>query len=423
MSIHVGTFNILDPLEIQTVKPIGFDKKNTCNWSDRKVKIIDLIENSNLDVIGLQGLSKASMDDLVLGINKCGYEIKRVDPKNKLSGVLAVLYKKDNMKLINASLPTVVKGAPHPHFYLDLYNETTKKTIRVGNCHLSHVTKSQQQQIEALHGEMLAPSKNGASIDVKIMMGNFRADALTYFSDDNNCFSKLKNSDYQFDGELYPTELSPKCPGLRVDWIFVKPSVNNPIQLVANQALYQSQQNIADHLRLSDHFMIATEIQFTNLASNDPSPPPPPPPPPLLFNPFPAPKPVSSGNNPSLLSSLTIKNNKNSPDPLKTSQSNNSSTIKAVSAPDNKTQPNPLQPSDKLESPIEPTIQLPNNDSLVAGAPKAIVSSSPKGTSSAVTKDQQKKVAFSKKFFSIFKKMGHFIFGIFKSIRKFIFGF
>lgn len=291
MSIRVGSFNILDPLIAeQTTQKEGIDASGKSNWKERQNRIIKLIKDSNLDVLCLQEISKKTLKDLSQQIAGLGYEIGNA--LHLSHDGIAILYKKNRFDLDGFDYYLVQDKVV---YYVELHDKTLKKTIRVGNCHLSP-GKNGDQQIEKLFDQMNSPMNAiNELIDLNIIAGDFQSNQYQYLkalkNQEKNLFSQLINNQYQTDydstkqdyepsqGTFIPsqfnsysedislTNINGKDTAVRKsDWIFVRPS-NNEIQLELDSTLVDDQSSRPVSDRASNHHLIATKIIFQNSSS------------------------------------------------------------------------------------------------------------------------------------------------------------
>lgn len=263
MNITVGTFNILDPdFAVKYKQKEGLTAAGKSNWNTRKDLIARKIENSNLDIMTLQEVSLTSFDDLSIDFQKAGYVVKHVPHSERTDG-LAVLYKAN--KFTEKGFKVFTKHGMNS-CYIDLAM-STGKIIRVATCHLLGGPKQDmgREQIEQV---VQMVEKNGAEeIEARIITGDFNADATQLDSPSDldeegdeldippTKFTALKEAEYEFDGDLTPTEIA---KNRRIDWIWVRSSsVTLSPLTAAMQTISQQRQEAA-----SDHALAATQLQF-----------------------------------------------------------------------------------------------------------------------------------------------------------------
>lgn len=241
MSYKIGTFNILDPnYALKHNQKEGLTSTGQSNWSTRKQGIVKLINGSNLDVICLQEISLDSFNDLKSGLENF-YTIKHIKHIGKGDG-LAILYKK-TFREINSKIESL-HGLNFG--YVDLQDHVSKKIIRVANCHLLGGPKQDlgKQQIEKLLKAVENDPSTRGVISARIITGDFNADEKL-LTETNTKFTSLQQANYQFDGDVTPTEIG---KARHLDWIWIRGDAK------------LSHLNISQPVSVSDHALLATEI-------------------------------------------------------------------------------------------------------------------------------------------------------------------
>jgi endonuclease/exonuclease/phosphatase family metal-dependent hydrolase len=246
MGVTIGTLNILDPIfAVKHKQAEGLALPGMSNWSTRKIRIEELIQECALDVICLQEVSSQSLSDMKAAIKEQGYKIRHVKHSGRHDG-LAILYKKD--KLEEKEFHSLSKHGINS-CYIDLCDKTNAKMIRVANCHLlggPHTDKG-TEQIEELVAE--TDKAGSQKIDLRIIAGDFNTQMLK-----DSKFTALQKANYAFDGNITPTEPSTKR---HIDWIWVRSSPQIPPVFSDHLVpLYISQSCV------SDHILSATQIKF-----------------------------------------------------------------------------------------------------------------------------------------------------------------
>lgn len=304
-SIRVGSFNILSPTyALKNKQSEGVYNDGNCNWFVRQERIINLIKDSQLDVICLQEICNSTLQDLSPDVSKAGYEL--IFKKHPVGhDGLAILFKKGRMDKKNLISGSFQKRT---FLFVDFIDKTINKIIRIGNCHLMGGLNEQEgfEQMENLLKDFLPKPKE--KIDLRILMGDFASDEKIYRDTKigkipSSKFSKLIAHHAQTDFDLNKNDFDPNVGPFdpsqhnsysldtiqinsnsiiraKVDWIFALPSNQESIKMEADSSLFNSQEPIGRSKRASSHHMIATKIIFQN-----PNQPTPPPPPPLLSTP------------------------------------------------------------------------------------------------------------------------------------------
>lgn len=250
MDIRIGTFNILDPrYAIVHNEPAGLQHP----WPQRAIFMAQFLQQVNLDILCLQEISPESLKDLQPYFQAQGYAIEYIKhpgaPPHSRHDGLAILYK--TAQFAKKSFHTLSKYKLSSCF-LDLQN-TEGKVIRIANCHLQGGPQGPTQGYEQLQQLQQAVDQQDSSVVARILVGDFNEDEKN-LSSPSSKLSILQNAQYQFDGNLAPTEPS---KNRRIDWIWVK----SPQAQLTPLPILPSSQPISDHLLTATHIHIPVSQQ------------------------------------------------------------------------------------------------------------------------------------------------------------------
>lgn len=243
MQLVIGTYNILHPeFAIKHSELVGLTDTKESNWPIRKVNILKGLINSNIDIICLQEISKTSKSELSQGLSEAGFEIRHIE--NPRGDGSAIIFKKSNFSELQ--FKTLDLDEEKRACFVDLLQSSTKKVIRIANCHLqggpTGPTKG-VQQLNLVLNSIAAPSEY--SIDLKAVCGDFNEDETK-----DQKKSVLMQQKFTNDGTRVITEPS---KNRQIDWIFCVSSENQALEL----------QNVhipAFVSPASDHHIKATKI-------------------------------------------------------------------------------------------------------------------------------------------------------------------
>lgn len=287
-NLRVGSFNILDPSYAKANKiKEGIDNKGISNWEMRKNRVVKLIKDSKLDIVCLQKISTEVFEDLKASLEAEGYLIKGylIGGYSWASkpGNFSIIYKADRLQMLGGSMIDS-EGS-----IIDLEDKITKKVIRIGCTNLG------QKFVK----NMAIPPSHSKDIDLRIIAGSCYLDEINYvkakFFIENNHFSQLIADQYQPDFDLnkemwdplkgmnfnpsfhnFYTENQKKNDEIvlsekrKSDWIFALPKIPGSVKIETDVDLFKKQYHCDNTSAASDHFLIASNISFTDVISAAP---------------------------------------------------------------------------------------------------------------------------------------------------------
>jgi endonuclease/exonuclease/phosphatase family metal-dependent hydrolase len=251
VQLNTGSLNILHPdFAVRHNEADGLIPGTNCsNWSTRKERIVTVLNDSKLDVICLQEISRANLNEILphlVGYAEASHEMHQ----SRGDGV-AILYKTDRLVLKQKHTFEPVHGMMSA--CVDLSERASGKIVRVASCHLKG--GGSPEGINQINSLVERVETTPGFVHARVIAGDFNADANREHWNSAR-FRSLREKLYQHDDSQSPTE--PK-KNRRIDWVWIKASEAHEVQSLP-----------IVHETVSAHIISATKLVWKNRTSFQP---------------------------------------------------------------------------------------------------------------------------------------------------------